>query len=195
MWNPTPEWGAIIPMDKSVLIERIEEKLQSASARGGMAEVFYLERHSGEKSKFGVSQREGSAVLLEGLTRKDDARISSGAAILAGLGIGLTPSGDDFLMGVLYGLWATLESDQVKRMADLIRSATAGRTTALSSAWLDAAGEGEAGEKWHDLVNAVHIKQLDGISKALEAVIETGETSGADALTGFVQILKLEQEK
>jgi hypothetical protein len=192
VWNPNPEWETLNSLDKTGLIKIIEDHLQSMTAGGGFADVYYPGLHLGEETRFLVNFRKGSSLVLNGLCSGDAIMASSGAAALAGLGVGLTPSGDDFLMGAMYGLWASQPSEKAEKLVSPIFSAATGRTTALSSAWLEAAKDGEAGEKWHDLVTAVCSNQVDCINKSIEAIIETGETSGADALTGFVQVLKLE---
>jgi hypothetical protein len=192
VWEPVPDWETLISIEKHGLIEAIEDQLRSTSAKGGMVEVFYPAPKVSEEARFGVALRRGSSLILEGIAKKDEEKVSFGAAALAGLGIGLTPTGDDFLMGIIYGLWATLPREKAQKLVTLIHAGTAGLTTTLSSAWLEAARDGEAGEKWHDLASAVGANQGEDINKSIEKIIDTGETSGADALTGFVQVLKLE---
>lgn len=105
------------------------------------------------------------------------------AALLAGRGPGLTPSGDDFVMGMLYALWA-LRPDLAAATAHAIAARAAARTTTLSAAWLRAAGRGEADATWHSLVQA--LAGRGGVGAAAGRVMAVGHTSGADALAGFV---------
>lgn len=95
---------------------------------------------------------------------------------LAGRGEGLTPTGDDVLIGIMYGLWVwDARADWSPRMADT----AAPRTTTLSAAFLRAAAAGEAVWQWHDLAN--------GRPGAAGRILAIGHRSGADTWTGFVR--------
>jgi len=114
--------------------------------------------------------------LLNGIAADDEALAYAGASELAGLGNGLTPAGDDILMGVLYGLWVW--HPQQKWM-DIILNAAIQRTTSLSAAFLRAAAAGEATIQWHNLAN--------GDETAVKQILSIGHTSGRDAWTGFTR--------
>jgi hypothetical protein len=58
------------------------------------------------------------------------------------------------------------------------------RTTRISAAYLDAAGQGTATEPWHGLIRALRTRS-DGVRAAVADLLRIGETSGADGLTGF----------
>jgi hypothetical protein len=115
----------------------------------------------------------------------DIEQIRINAGKLAGLGSGLTPAGDDFLMGVMHALWALLPSQTANHVANEISGASAPRTTSLSAAWLRAAARGEAGERWHDLFDAISNGEGDKVLSAASRILPTGHSSGADALGGF----------
>lgn len=115
--------------------------------------------------------------LLEGVRNGRAAECRSGAYQLAGWGHGLTPAGDDILMGVLYGLWVWFPREEWMR---LIVETAVPRTTTLSAAFLRAAGNGEATIHWHNLVN--------GRVDALNQILAIGNTSGLDAWAGFTSI-------
>jgi hypothetical protein len=99
---------------------------------------------------------------------------------LIGLGHGLTPSGDDFLIGAL-GMLDAL--DQTNMHAALGRAviAAADRTSSLSASFLRAAAAGHVGENLHTMIAAVLTGDADA---ALAAARRIGHTSGWDALTG-----------
>jgi hypothetical protein len=107
---------------------------------------------------------------------------------LAGLGPGLTPSGDDVLAGVLTAL-ALLAPSRAAIIGEQIIEAAHRRTTRISEAYLDAAAAGEAGEAWHRLA-AVLNATLDpagspALAAAVRQIMSFGETSGSDMLAGF----------
>lgn len=115
-------------------------------------------------------------ILLLGATNDDPGEIRSGAYQLAGRGRGLTPAGDDLLLGVIYGLWVWKPN---KEWIQLIVDTAVPRTTTLSAAFLRAAGDGEATIHWHNLVN--------GRRGAVQRILTIGESSGQDAWAGFVR--------
>ncbi len=112
--------------------------------------------------------------VLTGIMTEDEAVCRSGVLGLAGRGPGLTPAGDDVLVGVLFALWVWRPASE---WAELIRDATVPRTTTLSAAFIRAAAAGEAVEPWHRLAN--------GEPDAVAGILAIGHTSGADAWAGF----------
>ncbi|MEM8861094.1 MAG: DUF2877 domain-containing protein [Chloroflexota bacterium] len=98
---------------------------------------------------------------------------------LVGRGNGLTPTGDDVLIGTMHGLHV-LGWDQA--IIEMIGQSTIGRTTSLSGQFVQAAVVGEATEPWHQL--------LAGDANALENILSVGATSGKDAWIGFVGMIR-----
>ncbi len=68
---------------------------------------------------------------------------------LAGLGAGLTPAGDDFILGAILAAWLIHPREVAEALAREVTREAALRTTSLSAAWLRSAGKGEAGILWH----------------------------------------------
>jgi len=122
--------------------------------------------------------------LARGLQRRDALLVSRAAGALAGLGPGLTPSGDDVLVGGLLAF--ALNADDSRVMRQAIVSAVRDRTTRISMAYLDAAARAEASESWHRLVAALAVDDPGRIASAARGVMAFGETSGSDMLAGFV---------
>ena len=112
---------------------------------------------------------------------------------LAGLGPGFTPAGDDFLLGFLFGLWATRPKDEVGELAKIVMETAVPRTTQLSAAWLQAAGRGEAHNTWHELVKALLAKA--NWQLPLQNILQTGASSGAAALRGFIAAAQNRQSR
>ncbi len=126
--------------------------------------------------------------LREGLTRADATAVTEGAGQLAGLGPGLTPSGDDVLAGILLGLrvWPAAAGPLgPKAVSTLLVGTAAPRTGRISRAYLWAARQGHASEAWHDLIRALPAN-ADRVITAATRILSTGETSGADMLAGFL---------
>ena len=79
--------------------------------------------------------------LLDAICRDRQALIRQAAARLAGRGLGLTPTGDDLLVGVLYALWVWRPTSA---WISVIAESAMPHTTTLSAAFLEAAAAGEA---------------------------------------------------
>jgi hypothetical protein len=106
------------------------------------------------------------------------------AAQLAGLGSGLTPAGDDFLMGVMLRAWLT--HPEPEPFCQQIVEIAVPRTTTLSAALLRAASRGECSAAWHTLLTALESGAQPQLEKAVQAILSHGHTSGADILAGFL---------
>jgi len=135
--------------------------------------------------------RAGINGLLHALQDGNRSGIRESAALLAGLGPGLTPAGDDYLVGFMAGLrvWpGSLESSGLApvEVCQIIFEAAEGRTTLLSRAFLRSAKEGLFGEDWHELLAALIKREATGIQRAVRCILSSGATSGADALAGFL---------
>jgi len=104
---------------------------------------------------------------------------------LVGLGVGLTPSGDDFLCGFLAGLRCRGQVLGVDLEAGL------GATGDISASLLRWAGLGYWPEPLIDLAVAMVGEQASEAVLALEVLCTLGHTSGADMATGLFSGLQL----
>lgn len=113
----------------------------------------------------------------------DDTALTNAARALLGFGEGLTPAGDDCLLGVLAARRMVGEPAGV--LEEIIRG-SASRTTSLSAAFLRAACNGQFAAHWHRLRDALAGEDAGEIEEAARRVLAHGATSGADALVGWV---------
>lgn len=203
-WKPRPSWeqvGASVLSDRLSELRELLERHAPPGSFAPLVDPAALEQReglSGGVPAAGVEleQREGMAgaalsaaaaparQLLHGLRGRDIESVRGAAAQLAGLGGGVTPSGDDYLLGAIHALWAVTEPAEAERLSATIVSTAALRTNRLSGAWLQAAGRGEAGNEWHVL--AVGLASGAPLDEPAEWLIQRGHTSGADALAGFL---------
>lgn len=126
-------------------------------------------------------------MLLASLAAGDSAAAGEAAMGLAGLGGGVTPSGDDYLQGAIHALWASQSEKRARPMGEAIANKATRRTNVISGEWLRSAARGEAGEDWHLLAQAVATNQ--GVDKTMIQLLHRGHTSGADAMAGFLATL------
>jgi hypothetical protein len=116
--------------------------------------------------------------------------MASGEAVqgLIGLGPGLTPSGDDFLVGALALLDAIGERHSCKSLARAIMDALPGSTAPLSACFLRAAAAGHVGEALHCAVSSVIMGDVDS---AVAAADKIGHSSGWDMMAGIMTTLRI----
>ncbi len=109
---------------------------------------------------------------------------------LIGLGIGLTPSGDDFLCGVLAGL--ILTGHEQHPFSSCLREAVASHltdTNDISRSFLSCALEGHFSRPVKELVYASSPKEIQ------TSFGEVGHSSGMDTLCGILFICSLLLDK
>lgn len=103
---------------------------------------------------------------------------------LVGLGPGLTPSGDDVLVGMEAALHA-LDHPMAGFLADAVGDAPA-RTTAVSATLLRHAAVGEFSERLHELLAALLGPDPAADGPAIEVAAAWGATSGLDCIVGVL---------
>jgi uncharacterized protein DUF2877 len=111
------------------------------------------------------------------------------AAMLIGLGPGLTPSGDDYLGGMLIALHQLGRTTQARGLWRWLAPRLP-RTSAISGAHLAAAAAGEGHEALHACLAALCTSGADW-ARTLQALDGVGHCSGWDSLAGVVAVAKL----
>lgn len=115
------------------------------------------------------------------------------AAQLIGLGPGLTPSGDDYLGGVLLALRWLGRGAQADSLWRWLEPRLAARTSAISAAHLGAAAAGEVHEALHEVLENLCAWQVPDLHPSLARLDAVGHTSGWDALAGVVAVARAGQ--
>ena len=110
-------------------------------------------------------------------------------ASLIGLGPGLTPSGDDFLGGMLIALHICGEKS-VKNYLFVQIESLIDSTGPVSSTHLYAAAHGEGSHSLHQLINFLLEGNDAHLERAIAAIDRIGHTSGWDALAGVAVVLR-----
>jgi hypothetical protein len=121
--------------------------------------------------------------------RGSDAELARAVQRTVGRGPGLTPSGDDVLVGIL----ALLTSGAAGAVGDRATSRLVNavdrvltNTTDVSRHLLRQAARGLPSQALHDLGHALMDDAQEGVlSDVLELALDNGSTSGADACTGL----------
>jgi hypothetical protein len=194
IWNPIPPWGEIqFALSKdSRFNSLIERGLRESAPAGSLAQlVIRGDSPESSTSNLIIERARSPAVnLCRGLQAGDVDTCLKGVRGLAGLGEGLTPSGDDFIVGCLLAAWASGLGEHEGHLVSTIPAEAARITSSLSAAWIWAAARGECSAAWHTLFERLLSSGQVEIQAAVKQLISIGHTSGADALAGFVYTLK-----
>jgi hypothetical protein len=136
--------------------------------------------------------------VRDALARNDIHRFEAAALRLLGLGHGLTPSGDDFVGGVMFALahaprdaWST----RLPVLKTNLRKAAAWSTNVISAALLDDLMDGASFSVLHAQLAALQECSAPEIESATRALLRVGASSGADMLAGLLLALDTMPER
>ena len=186
-WEPRPDWPRLKAARAQVAagFAAFDEWTPSAVWEG-LTHATGADEYPAGKPTFMARLARGQEVyrrlIAAGLGTGDRAALVEGAGLLAGLGPGGTPAGDDFLVGAMAAAWLLGDAADAAAIAE----AAAGRTSTLSAAFLHAAGLGELAAPWHTLLEALAAGRPERVEKAAMILESIGASSGADALDGFI---------
>ena len=203
-WEPARVHGI-----RSATFARLEAALDAAAVRAPASGLAPVLQPPGTRSVSGRSPmadgvREAAAPALQALAvwlratrlrqRCRNRRPPTEAIDLIGLGPGLTPSGDDFLGGLMIGLRAVDRGDLAIGLARLVLPEAGTRTGSISYAHLACAARGQGGEALHRTIAAIAGSAPLDIGSCLDGVGRMGATSGWDALAGAVMPFRIQFE-
>jgi hypothetical protein len=145
-----------------------------------------------EPIRTGTSRRIGEALRdLLNATRKYELTEDSAVNSLIGLGPGLTPSGDDLLVGYVAGLWCTVQDKNeraqfISNLGETI-SHLSKNTNDISRTYLYHAVRGQVSSRLADLAEAIsRAKDHKYLLELAEAAMKIGHTSGMETVTGLL---------
>jgi hypothetical protein len=105
---------------------------------------------------------------------------------LVGLGPGLTPSGDDFLCGVLFTLHRLGHPGIAERLWTRVRPLSKDAANAISFGHLAVAAAGGGSAPIDDLLAALLAGESGALRRLLDVVGTIGHTSGWDCVAGVL---------
>lgn len=184
LWQPKL---LAFPPDRRVLdgnLQLLRERLRALPDGCGMAGLF------GGGSAGGIFERtlsERAKRLLEALNEENTNGIHQAIFGLIGLGPGLTPSGDDFLVGMI--CCGHVPGAPFAAYADIFSSAVLKnrlRTNDISYAALLHATRGQMREYVAACINALMYEEdIVSLHMAIDRVMQIGSTSGSDICAGL----------
>ncbi|MFQ5840035.1 MAG: DUF2877 domain-containing protein [Candidatus Methylomirabilales bacterium] len=180
-WN-TASYYQSPPMSRGhVDLEALDRALQT----------FAIEGHRGGFRAIPIAQT-AAAAIRDALRDREGNKLLTASQRILGLGPGLTPSGDDFLVGCLKGLWLLAGSDP--RLYDVIDALQSGlepflfdRTTRVGAEFLRHALHGQFAEILDRAAGALlGLAPPEASLSAVSQLIAQGETSGTDTALGLL---------
>jgi hypothetical protein len=140
----------------------------------------------------GVPRKAGEAMrVFFAATRQFNLAAAPPLNDLIGLGAGLTPSGDDLIVGYLAGLWCTVRDrrERLQFISDLGKEVIrlSQQTTDISQTYLYHASQGQVSSRLADLAEEIcRGENSDRLFAAAKSAMQVGHTSGMDAVTGLL---------
>ncbi len=170
-WQPQPRLGHCCSRELRAVACRIAEELQSTPPQEDPSVKLTLH------STLPLFDE-----LLRNAANNCQEDIMLGARHLAGRGPGLTPLGDDLLIGCCLAL--TILARRAPQQHDwltlrqLLAETAAPATTARSAAWLRQAGKGEFAHELTALARALCTANLRWVVRLLRRILTIGSSSG-----------------
>ena len=162
-----------------------------ADAQDGFEPILLRRSTAGSPLLQAMAQRLDSCLpRLATATATLDATAAAQALLpLIGLGPGLTPSGDDFIVGYLAATWSRYQREPRfgpfrNRLASELERLTT-RTNAIGRRFILDAVDGEFSERLVDVVRSIGHRGGDA-NACVARALRTGHSSGADCLVGLL---------
>lgn len=145
-----------------------------------------------ESARPGISRRIGEAMRdLLHATQRCKVPNTSAVASLIGLGPGLTPSGDDLLVGYLAGLWCAVRDRSertqfISSLGEMIIQLFH-KTNDISRTYLYHAAHGQVSSHLANLAEAIcRGGDPNYLHETAETALRVGHTSGMDSVSGLL---------
>ncbi len=194
LWTVPDRPGELAPYDRRrqairFLAERAVAEKKGLGFSGFWPPILNLppaENNPAERGDVTVLQR--VQAVQRALERGEVNGIVDPISSLLGVGRGLTPSGDDFSLGMLLALnrWATdlLPAGGLAGLKKSLVELAYERTTRLSANLIECASQGEADERLLHLVDSMFCGHPSPAESA-EYMLKWGASSGVDASLGM----------
>jgi hypothetical protein len=146
--------------------------------------------------QFYVKISRGLEELKQAISTGDPFVLDESVQQLIGLGAGLTPSGDDILVGLLAGFEISKTYDKnLEKILSTLRSLVlchCGKTNQISCKYLSYAAHGYFSTYIIDLLTTISNEDsLTSMKNAANKVVMIGHTSGMDTLIGIATALEI----
>jgi Protein of unknown function (DUF2877) len=197
LWEPRPnvaayKWSRAKVMQHTRLLTQFLAEKQYEEGLAPMVGPLFLEQPP-QETPLSRMALPNLRQLVQASWQENIAGIEEATLGLAGLGPGLTPSGDDVLGGfaaIMALLSPQLSADSISRkhIASTIAEVAKPRTTKLSGVLLEFASRGEVSELLGSLLLTLMlpVQEFETVQKAADRVLAFGASSGGDTLLGML---------
>jgi hypothetical protein len=192
-WEPRPDVRPIPSRDLIARMRAIRATVVAEGAGESLLPLLWMAEGDAPGPGAGVVRiaRPAARRLCDAASRRDAHALADGARGLAGLGPGLTPSGDDLLAGfaaawALVGEALGIDRATRTRVTAAIRAGAAPGASPLGRAWVGHACRGELLEPMTGLVALLLAPGPRDLEAATRGALRVGASSGTDWLVGFL---------
>ncbi len=206
-WSPEMHCGPVSPARLKYGLSRLICHAHTSAPPDGLG--MFIPRLAGKRGNLGRLKAASlvaaaAAPAIESLETWLNIMLAGGESVhppfpdaargLIGLGPGLTPSGDDFLGGLMIGLGNFGMARIAKSLWSGLLPDLADRTNLISIAHLEAAAAGMGHGAVHALLLALRGEATSAIERTMMEVSAIGHSSGWDTLAGLVLATRLALE-
>ncbi|MGZ3608503.1 MAG: DUF2877 domain-containing protein [Ktedonobacteraceae bacterium] len=197
LWEPRPDvnsyqWNRETVAKHTRCLTQFLAKKQHQDGLAPLVGPLFLE-HPHQETPLSRLAMPNLRLLAQASLKQNMEHIEEATRGLAGLGPGLTPSGDDVLGGfaaimALLSTQLSTDSRSRKHIASKIAEVAKPRTTKLSGTLLEFASRGEISEQLGTLLLTLMlpVEEIKTVLKAADHVLAFGASSGGDTLLGML---------
>jgi len=175
---------------RPLLYDPAVPSLSEDAARAGARELLDRLTQSRPATGFGTAWPDlvADPELIAAITSVRRGRVDDAVVACLGRGPGLTPSGDDVLVGALAASWSVgaIDAERSEDLAVALETQARRRTTDVSVEYLHYACRGMATGAVRALLTALADRDIASVIGAVARLRRFGHTSGMDTLLGIV---------
>jgi hypothetical protein len=192
VWQPALPFSG--PLPHAGQLHRLRAIAQEVLARKGGAGLAALLPRLLDFPESARLSTEQSAVLEKLISIRramqtgNDRQLIDGMTNLLGQGRGLTPSGDDAVIGMLLMLSRWHIQRDWRAVSHAVSEAAYRSTTAISANLIECAADGQGDERLITVVEGI-VAGSPSIDECVDCVLDWGSSSGVDALVGMALAL------
>jgi hypothetical protein len=192
-WEPRPRVHRVDPRDMADRLRSVRATVVGEGNGESLLPLLWLTGSDNHDVGPGLTRMAGPAarLLCDAAPRGQAATLVRAARALAGLGPGLTPSGDDLLGGfaaawTLVGESLGVPVEASTRVTDALRVGAERGASPLGRAWLAHACRGELWEPMTEFTGLLLSAESRDPAGAVRSALAVGSSSGTDWMVGFL---------
>ncbi|NTW32029.1 MAG: DUF2877 domain-containing protein [Bacteroidetes bacterium] len=177
-----------IKFDQNIISENIIKLLLILIKQSAPLSLAFIFDKSRINNFFSSFEKKFIQKVNSAIEKIKQGEIIKGIEMLRGCGFGFTPSGDDFITGMLNAFYIIHKISGKQDLVKLRRKIylTAQTENIISHNAIHFASKGRFNEVFKALIFSLNEDNDELLKKNTIKLLQTGETSGADTLTGFL---------